>query len=63
MPSREHTFANDPKRKLITTPTRPCTACRTGKAYKCRITVPGTVKRKYKTVWKCTDPRCRVQRP
>lgn len=50
MPSREHTFAKDPKRKLITTPTKPCSACRTGRAYKRRITIAGTINRTYKTV-------------
>ena len=50
MPSREHTFAKDPKRTLITTPTKPCSACRTGEAYKRRITICGSPKRKYRTV-------------
>ena len=50
MPSREHTFASKPKRKLISTPTRTCTCCRKGKAYPHRLTIPGSVKRKYRTV-------------
>ena len=61
MPVKEHTFVNDPKRRLITTPTRSCSVCKTGKTYPRRITIPSH-KRRYKTVWKCTNPQCRAQR-
>lgn len=45
----EGSFADNPKRKLITRPTRRCSSCGSGKCYPRRIVVP-SYKRKYKTV-------------